>query len=93
MPTLPISLFARVSLTMCLLPLAVDGARAETFTLQQALSLAYETNPRLEAERAQLRATDEEVAKALSNWRPNLGVAGSYGWTSNEFNTAILPRS
>jgi TolC family type I secretion outer membrane protein len=76
---------------MTLMPFAADGAQAETFTLQEALALAYETNPRLEAERAQLRATDEEVAKALSGWRPNLGVSGSYGWTSNEINTFALP--
>lgn len=91
MSRLPKFLLAGVSLTLTLIPFAADSARAEVFTLQQALALAYETNPRLEAERAQLRATDEEVAKALSNWRPNLGVSGSYGWTNNEFNTAILP--
>jgi hypothetical protein len=43
---------------------------AEPFTLAQALGLAYETNPQLEAQRAALRATDEEVAKALAGWRP-----------------------
>lgn len=77
-----------VSLTMSLMPCFATGAAfAETFTLQQALALAYETNPRLEAERAQLRATDEEVAKALSGWRPNLGLSGSYGYTSNDTNS------
>ena len=76
-----------VSLTISLMPVfATPSAYAETFTLQEALALAYETNPRLEAERAQLRATDEEVAKALSGWRPNVGVSGSYGYTSNEVN-------
>jgi outer membrane protein len=77
-----------VSLTISLMPyFATASAYAETFTLQQALALAYETNPRLEAERAQLRATDEEVAKALSGWRPNLGLSGSYGYTSNDTNS------
>ena len=55
-----------VSLTISLMPyFATSAAYAETFTLQEAMALAYETNPRLEAERAQLRATDEEVAKVL----------------------------
>jgi TolC family type I secretion outer membrane protein len=67
------------------------AAQAETFTLQEALALAYESHPRLEAERANLRATDEEVAKARSGFRPNLGLSGTYGWTNNEFNTAFLP--
>jgi TolC family type I secretion outer membrane protein len=91
MPMSPMSRMTCASLTLMMIPFAADVARAEVFTLQEALSVAYETNPRLEAERAQLRATDEEVAKALSNWRPNVGVSGTYGWTSNEFNTAILP--
>ena len=40
------------------------AAQAETITLNDALGLAYETNPNLDASRAQLRATDENVAKA-----------------------------
>jgi len=57
---------------------------AETLTLDQALGLAYETNPRLAAERAALRATDEDVAKALSGWRPTVSVSGSYGYTRDD---------
>jgi outer membrane protein len=88
MPIPRVSLIASMRFTICLLPLVAVGARAqETFTLRDALALAYETNPRLEAERAQLRATDEEVAKALSGWRPNLGLSGSYGYTTNETNS------
>src|SRR5690349_1896109 len=62
------------------------GARAEPLTLQEAFATAYESNPRLEAERANLRATDEDVAKALSGWRPNLTASGSYGYTHNDTN-------
>jgi outer membrane protein len=39
-------------------------------TLRQALASAYKFNPRLDAERARLRATDEEVARAKSGFRP-----------------------
>jgi len=46
------------------------GTRAET--LHQALSSAYATNPALEAERARLRALDEEVPRAKSGYRPNI---------------------
>ena len=45
-----------------------NGARAET--LPQALSSAYKFNPRLDAARATLRATDEEVPRAMSGFRP-----------------------
>ncbi len=39
-------------------------------SLNEALSSAYRYNPRLDATRAQLRATDEEVARAMSGYRP-----------------------
>lgn len=45
---------------------------AEIKTLQQALTEAYRNNPSLEAERAKLRAIDEQVAQALSHWRPSV---------------------
>ena len=59
---------------------AAGPASAETFTLNDALGVAYETNPQLAAAQAQLRATDEEVAKANAGWRPQANAQGSYGW-------------
>ena len=53
---------------------------AEPMTLETALAAAYLSNPQLEAQRAALRATDEEVAKALAGWRPTIGGSASYGW-------------
>lgn len=47
----------------CAMPAAAE-------TLNEALSSAYRYNPRLDAERARLRATDEEVARAMSGYRP-----------------------
>jgi outer membrane protein len=46
------------------------GAAAET--LNQALNAAYKFNPRLDAARALQRATDEEVPRALSGYRPTV---------------------
>lgn len=51
-----------------------DPAQAET--LEDVLSTAYNTNPTLQARRARLRATDEGVPQALSNWRPTVRVTG-----------------
>lgn len=45
-----------------------SDAHAET--LNQALAAAYEYNPQLDAERARLRAVDEEVTRARSGFRP-----------------------
>jgi outer membrane protein len=51
------------------------AAPANAETLEQALSDAYLVNPVLNAERARLRAIDEQVAYAKSGLRPN--VTGS----------------
>jgi TolC family type I secretion outer membrane protein len=57
------------------------AAGAETLTLAQALAAAYETNTQLQAQRAALRATDEDVASAISGWRPTVTATASYGYT------------
>ncbi len=56
-------------------------------TMQEALAAAYANNPTLLAFRAQLRATDENVAAALSGWRPTLVVTGSAGETYAKIDT------
>lgn len=59
--------------------LALAGpAPAAAETLEDALRDAYLGSPRLDAERARLRATDELVPQALSGWRPLLRATGSY---------------
>ena len=58
---------------------AAGGAHAAVMTLNDALSTAYESNPQLAAERANLRATDEGVAQANSGWRPTINAQGQYG--------------
>jgi outer membrane protein len=66
---------ARTSYLLLLAALAAEAgwavpARAET--LNQALASAYKVNPRLDAARATLRATDEEVPRAISGYRPTV---------------------
>ena len=53
------------------------GAVAQT--LEEALVLAYQNNPTLQAERARLRAVDEEVPAALAGWQPTVELAGDLG--------------
>ena len=57
---------------------------AQAASLYEALATAYSTNPTLDAARAQLRATDENVPIVLSQWRPTvLGVAqGGHEWNN-----------
>ena len=52
-------------------------SRAET--LEDALALAYQHNPELQAQRAKLRATDEQVSQALSGWRPDVEATAEAG--------------
>jgi outer membrane protein len=66
-----------LAVAMCV---ASGAARADTFTLNDALGLAYETNPQLDAERAGQRANDENVSQANANWRPQVSITGSYGY-------------
>ena len=48
-------------------------------TLEEALVLAYQNNPTLQAQRARLRAVDEEVPEALAGWRPTIEIVGDVG--------------
>jgi outer membrane protein len=64
-------------------------------TLIEALAATYSNQPALQAERAKLRATDENVPTALSGWRPTVVLAGTTGYgdgKSQQFlrNTGLL---
>jgi outer membrane protein len=48
-------------------------------TLEWALVQAYQNNPSLNAQRASLRAVDENVPQALSGYRPKLSVTANAG--------------
>jgi TolC family type I secretion outer membrane protein len=61
---------------------------AHAETLPEALALAYESNPQLQSERARLRATDELVPQALSNWRPTVQITGSGGIQRTDTSTS-----
>lgn len=54
----------------------LSTARAET--LADALALAYQTNPTLQAQRANQRVTDEGVVQAKTAFRPTLSGSADY---------------
>jgi outer membrane protein len=56
----------------------VAPARADT--LGWAIVQAYQNNPSLNAQRAALRATDENVPQALSGYRPKLSLNANGGY-------------
>lgn len=67
---------------------------AEVETLEEAWISAYQINPSLQAQRAGLRASDEDVSQAQSHWRPtidatsNIGKTYQYTPTQQAFGTA-----
>src|SRR5437762_7000360 len=66
---------ASVLLLVCMGPTPVLAD-----TIEAALVRAYQNNPQLNAQRAQVRSTDENVPQALSGYRPKVGVTASAGF-------------
>jgi outer membrane protein len=76
--------------------LAMPCAAAFADPLEAALAYAYQNNPQLNAQRALVRATDENVPQALSGYRPKISVTGSGGiqslsTTTKNVGSTILP--
>ncbi|HYD45071.1 MAG TPA: TolC family protein, partial [Phenylobacterium sp.] len=58
---------------------------ASAETLADAIALAYETNPTLQAQRASQRALDESVVQArASGYRPQISGAATAGWSKTD---------
>lgn len=74
----------RSALVAAVLMLSSYQAAAET--LRQAMTGAYQHNPRLDAERARLRATDEDVPRAISGFRPRVTGSADTGHQKIESN-------
>jgi outer membrane protein len=83
------------------LALAVGPASAES--MATALAAAYTDNPDLNSARAQLRAIDEDVPKALSGYRPTVSATidvgtqtsrqQSPGLEMSDWSKGVMPRS
>jgi len=76
--------WAAASLALALAGVGLAGSEAAADTLEWALVQAYQNNPSLNAQRAALRATDENVPQALSGYRPKVSVTaqGGYNYTN-----------
>jgi outer membrane protein len=53
---------------------AVVANPASAETLAEAIAMAYENNPTLQAQRAAQRALDESYVQARTGWRPTLSL-------------------
>src|SRR5258708_25270578 len=48
-------------------------------TIEAALVRSYQNNPQLNAQRASVRSTDENVPQALSGYRPRVSITANLG--------------
>src|SRR5690606_34314229 len=69
--------FALGSAAVLALTIAIGAGSASAETLQDAIALAYQTNPTLLAQRAQQRALDETYVQARVGLRPSLDISAS----------------
>jgi len=67
------------SVALTAVAVAIPCSEAVADTLVWALVQAYQNNPSLNAQRASLRATDENVPQALSGYRPKLSITANGG--------------
>ncbi len=68
-----------VAVTVLLMTMA-GHAPALADTIEAALVRAYQSNPQLNAQRAQVRSTDENVSQALAGYRPQAAITASAGY-------------
>lgn len=69
-------LLSGVCLALSVAALSVQTAKADD--IFEALAKTYNSNPTLQAARAGVRATDENVALAKTGYRPQVSLAGGY---------------
>ncbi|MFI4933745.1 MAG: TolC family outer membrane protein [Caulobacterales bacterium] len=69
---------------------AMAASAAPSETLADAITLTYETNPTLQAQRASQRATDEEYVQARSGYRPTVTISGSVTRDDNEAGSSLF---
>jgi outer membrane protein len=70
-----------------LLMALVGPAPALADTIEAALVRAYQNNPQLNAQRAAVRSTDENVPQALSGYRPKVALTASAGYQYTDVNS------
>jgi outer membrane protein len=67
----------------------IVGAGTPVFaeSLADAIALAYQTNPTLREQRANLRALDESVVQARAGYRPEVGLSAGYTTQYQKYGT------
>lgn len=87
-----VKLFTGAAVSVLLLALA-GPTPVLADTIESALVRAYQNNPQLNAQRAQVRSTDENVPQALSGYRPrvNLSLSSGYQYQDVQATQNVVP--
>ncbi|SFH81141.1 TolC family outer membrane protein [Bradyrhizobium sp. cf659] len=83
-----VKLFTGAAVSVLVLALA-GPTPALADTIEAALVRAYQNNPQLNAQRAQVRSTDENVPQALSGYRPKVALTASGGYQYQDQQSAL----
>ena len=86
-----VKLFTGAAVSVLLLALA-GPTPALADTIEAALVRAYQNNPQLNAQRAQVRSTDENVPQALSGYRPRVELTASTGYQYQDIQQSAARR-
>jgi outer membrane protein len=76
--------------TVCVAAISGSAAPASAETLADAIALAYQNNPTLQAQRATQRALDESYVQARTGWRPTLTLGASATYTESRVPKAAV---
>ena len=74
--------------TVCAGAVSALAVPASAETLADAIALAYQNNPTLQAQRAAQRALDESYVQARTGWRPTLGLQASASYNETRIPAA-----
>lgn len=66
------------------LTVALPALPAVAQTLDEVLVETYQTNPQLQAQRAELRSINEAVSQAYARYRPNVAIVGTTSGSQTE---------
>ncbi|TYO67390.1 TolC family outer membrane protein [Bradyrhizobium hipponense] len=83
-----VKLFTGAAVSVLLMALAAPTP-ALADTIEGALVRAYQNNPQLNAQRAQVRSTDENVPQALSGYRPKVSLTASGGYQYQDQQSSV----
>ena len=75
---------ALASVALVALAMGAGAAPAGAETLQEAIGLAYRTNPTLLAQRANQRALDETIVQARAALRPTISASGGVSYSHTD---------